>query len=199
MKRLTGILVLAAALFLSGNIQKASAQDFAIKTNLLYDATATLSLGVEMGLAPHWTFDLSGNYHLWDLPSKPMFRHAMLQPELRYWFCDRFSRHFVAVHGIGGIYNVANLPTAGDKFFGKDLTPLSQYRYQGWFAGAGVAYGYDFILGEHWNLELEVGIGYIYSEYDKYECEKCGLQLAYREPVKFFGPTKAAVNFVYLF
>ena len=199
MKRLTGILGLAAALFLSGNIQKASAQGFAIKTNLIYDATATLNLGVEMGLAPHWTFDLSGNYHPWDLPSKPMFRHAMLQPELRYWFCDRFSRHFVAVHGLGGIYNVANLPTAGDKFFGKDLTPLSQYRYQGWFAGAGVAYGYDFILGEHWNLELEVGIGYIYSEYDKYECEKCGLQLAYREPVKFFGPTKAAVNFVYLF
>ena len=199
MKRLTGILGLAAALFLSGNIQKASAQGFAIKTNLLFDATAPLNLGVEMGLAPHWTFDLSGNYHPWDLPSKPMFRHAMLQPELRYWFCDRFSRHFVAVHGIGGIYNVANLPTAGDKFFGKDLTPLSQYRYQGWFAGAGVAYGYDFILGEHWNLELEVGIGYIYSEYDKYECEKCGLQLAYREPVKFFGLTKAAVNFVYLF
>ena len=199
MKRLTGILILVAALFLGGNVQKASAQDFAIKTNLLYDATATLNLRAEVGLAPRWTFDLSGNYHPWDLPSKPMIKHAMLQPELRYWFCDRFSRHFIGVHALGGIYNVANLPTEGRKFMGKDLTSLSKYRYQGWFAGAGVAYGYDFILGEHWNLELEVGIGYIYSQYDKYECEECGLQLAYQVPVNYFGPTKAAVSLVYLF
>ena len=199
MKRLTGLLILASVMFLFGNLQKARAQDFAIKTNLLYDATATLNLGAEVGLAPRWTFDLSGNYHPWDLPSRPMIRHAMLQPEVRYWFCDRFSRHFLGVHALGGIYNVASLPTEGRKLFGRDLSQLSRYRYQGWFAGGGVAYGYDFILGEHWNLELELGVGYVYSEYDKYECEECGLQLAYRQPLNYFGPTKAAVSLVYLF
>lgn len=199
MSRTFSVLILVLVFLVGGGTQLAKAQDFAIKTNLLYDATATLNLGAEVGLAPRWTFDVSGNYHPWDLPSKPMIRHAMLQPELRYWFCDRFSRHFIGVHALGGIYNIANLPTAGRKFFGRDLTPLSKYRYQGWFVGAGVAYGYDFILGEHWNLELEVGVGYIYTMYDKFECEECGLQLAYQVPVKTFAPTKAAINLVYLF
>lgn len=199
MRRTTGILTLLVLLMWGLPCHDAKSQDFALKTNILYDATATLNLGAEVGLAPRWTFDLSGNYHPWDLPSRPMIRHAMLQPELRYWFCDRFSRHFIGVHALGGIYNVANLPTAGRKFMGRDLTPLSEYRYQGWFAGGGIAYGYDFILGEHWNLELELGIGYVYSEYDKYECEECGLQLAYRQPLNYFGPTKAAVSLVYLF
>ena len=199
MKRLTGLLILASVMFLFGNLQKARAQDFAIKTNLLYDATATLNLGAEVGLAPRWTFDLSGNYHPWDLPSRPMIRHAMLQPEVRYWFCDRFSRHFLGVHALGGIYNFSNLPTSEIHILGNDLSYLADSRVQGWFAGGGVAYGYDFILGEHWNLELEVGLGYVYTKYDQYECKECGLQLAYQVPEHYFGPTKAAISLVYLF
>ena len=35
-------------------------QKFAVKSNLLYDATATINLGVEMGLSKKWTLDLSG-------------------------------------------------------------------------------------------------------------------------------------------
>ena len=199
MKRLTGLLILASVMFLFGNLQKARAQDFAIKTNLLYDATATLNLGAEVGLAPRWTFDLSGNYHPWDLPSRPMIRHAMLQPEVRFWFCDRFSRHFLGVHALGGIYNFSNLPTSEIHILGNDLSYLADSRVQGWFAGGGVAYGYDFILGEHWNLELEVGLGYVYTKYDQYECKECGLQLAYQVPEHYFGPTKAAISLVYLF
>ena len=42
-----------------------SAQDWAVKTNLLYDATATINLGAEIGLAPKWTLDLSANYNGW--------------------------------------------------------------------------------------------------------------------------------------
>ena len=36
-------------------------QKFAVKSNLLYDATATINLGVEMELSKKWTLDLSGN------------------------------------------------------------------------------------------------------------------------------------------
>ena len=46
----------------------ASAQnDVAIKTNVLYDLTATVNAGVEVGLAPRWTIDLSGNFNAWNL------------------------------------------------------------------------------------------------------------------------------------
>ena len=35
----------------------AKGQDFAIKTNLLYDATTTINLGVEAALSEKWTLD----------------------------------------------------------------------------------------------------------------------------------------------
>ena len=43
------------------------AQDVAIKTNLLYDATATVNVGVEVGVAPKWTIDISGNLNAWNI------------------------------------------------------------------------------------------------------------------------------------
>ena len=39
-----------------------SAQKVVVKTNLLYDATATINLGVEKGLSSKWTIDLSANF-----------------------------------------------------------------------------------------------------------------------------------------
>ncbi len=47
----------------------AMGQEVALKTNLLYDATATINGGVEIGLAPKWTLDLSGNYNGWVIKS----------------------------------------------------------------------------------------------------------------------------------
>ena len=178
-----------------GNIK---AQNFALKTNVVYDATATVNIGAEIGLAPKWTFDLSGNYNAWEMPGGRFWKHAMAQPEFRFWFFDRFSRHFLGFHGIGGIYNVGNIPN-NLKIGKADFSSLTDYRYEGWGVGAGIAYGYAFILNKHWNMEVEVGAGYIYTENDKFECVKCGKKLAEDMPFHYFGPTKAAINFVYLF
>lgn len=82
---------------------------------------------------------------------------------------------------------------------GTDFSPLREYRYQGWFAGAGVAYGYSWILGRHWNLEAELGFGYIYTKYDRFRCVGCGKKVAENRPHHYVGPTKAAINLVYLF
>lgn len=189
-------ILLAVLLLLGGNEVKA--QSFGIKTNLLYDATTTLNLGVEVGLAPKWTLDISGNYNPWDLASGKIIKHAMVQPEFRYWFCDRFSRHFLGFHAIGGIYNFGNIPN--DLKVGTlDLSPLTDHRFEGWGVGAGIAYGYAFILGEHWNLELEIGAGYIYTENDKYQCMECAKKLEDDIPYHYFGPTKANIGLVYLF
>jgi hypothetical protein len=181
-----------------GEGKELKAQDFAIKTNILYDATTTLNLGVEFGLAPKWTMDISGNYNPWNLPSGKLIKHAMVQPEFRYWFCDRFSRHFLGFHAIGGIYNVGKIPN-NIKIGSLDLSPLSNHRLEGWGIGAGIAYGYAFILGEHWNLEFEIGAGYIYTENDKFQCVECGKRLADNIPYHYFGPTKANIGLVYVF
>ena len=86
-----------------------SAQDLAVKTNLLYDATATVNLGVEVGLSPKWTLDLSGNYNGWTFNENKKWKHWMAQPEARYWFCERFNGHFLGAHLLGGQYNVGGI------------------------------------------------------------------------------------------
>ena len=84
-------------------------QDAAVKTNLLYDAALTVNLGVEFGLAPRWTLDVSGNFNGWTLSHDRRWKHWLLQPEARYWFCDRFSGHFLGAHAHGGQYNARGL------------------------------------------------------------------------------------------
>lgn len=172
--------------------------DVAIKTNLLYDATATINAGLEIGLAPRWTIDLSGNFNAWQLTEQSRWKHWLAQPEVRYWFCDRFMGHFFGVHLHAGQFNFGGLKNNID-FLGTKLSNLTNHRYQGWFGGAGIGYGYAVVLGRHWNLEFEVGVGYAYTLYDEFECAGCGRKVNTGLKHHYVGPTKAAVNFVYLF
>lgn len=189
-------MLIAFVAFLAASFY-ADAQKFAVKTNLLYDATATVNLGVEVGLAPKWTLDLSGNYNGWPVEGHK-WKHWMVQPEARYWFCDRFQGHFLGVHALGGAYNFGNIPN-NVKFLGNDFSPLTDYRYQGYAAGGGVAYGYAWALCRRLNLEFELGLGYIYTRYSEFECGECGLRVADNVPYHYVGPTKAAISLVYVF
>ena len=169
-----------------------------LKTNLLYDALLTPTLGVEVGLAPKWSLDVSGSVNAWVVDGR-RWKQWMVQPEARYWFCRRFSEHFIGVHAIGGQYNFGHINFGIDKFLGTDLGQLSDHRRQGWMAGAGVAYGYSWILSRHWNIEAEIGVGWIYTRYDEFECRGCGRKTKEDVPHNYVGPTKAAVNLIYVF
>lgn len=176
-----------------------SATDFAVKTNLLYDATLTANLGAELQVAPKWSIDLSGNYNPWTLSGGKKWKHWMIQPEARYWFCQPLGGHFVGLHLLGGEYNMGHWGHEGNKIFNNDTRPLKDHRYQGWYAGAGIAYGYSWLLNKHWNLEAEVGFGWAYTRYDVYECEGCGRKIESNKVHNYVGPTKVALNLVYVF
>ena len=189
-------LCIIAVLFI-GFIQSSQAQNIAVKTNLLYDATATVNAGVEIGLAPQWTLDISGNLNAWSKNEHTKWKHWMVQPEARYWFCDRFSRHFIGAHLIGGAFNFGNINN-DLTFLGTDFSVLSDHRYQGYAYGCGVAYGFAFMLSKHLNLELEAGFGYMCLDYERFECDGCGRKVA-DDIHHYVGPTKAAINLVYVF
>lgn len=176
----------------------ASAQNVVVKTNLLYDITATANLGIEFKVAPKWTVDISGNFNAWTFSDNKKWKHWVLQPEARYWLCERFNGHFVGAHLVGGIYNMGNWNT-DFTFLGTDFGQLKEHRYEGWLVGAGIAYGYHWMLGRHWSVEAEIGIGYVYTQADKYECPRCGDQLEDNKPHHYVGPTKAAINLIYVF
>ena len=187
--------VLLCLLFLSGT---ARAQVVGIKTNLLYDATATINAGVEVGLAQKLTLDVSGNLNLWTWKDNMKWKHWMVQPELRFWTCQRFSGHFFAAHALAGQFNFGGIRN-GIRLFGTDFSELPDHRFEGWAFGLGVGYGYALPIGKHWNLEFEGGIGAIYSIADRFDCSVCNIKDA--EGLKKLRPalTKAAVSFVYLF
>lgn len=186
----------AIVVFILGSLPS-MAQDWALKTNLLYDALLSPTVGVEVGLAPKWSADLSGTINNWSVNDR-RWKQWMLQPEARYWFCQRFSGHFVGAHVLGGQFNFGNLPF-DFKFLGTDFSALRDKRYQGWVVGAGVAYGYSWILSRHWNLEAEIGIGWVYSRFDEYNCSDCGKKTRSDLHHNYFGPTKAALNIIYVF
>lgn len=159
---------------------------FAIKTNALYWATTTPNLGLEVPLAKKLTLDVSGNYNPWKFSDDKKLKHWLVQPELRYWLCERFNGSFFGLHGHYAEYNVSNL----------DLFGMGDYRYEGNLYGAGISYGYHWILKHRWSMEATIGAGYARLKYDKYECGNCGEKLGHKTK-NYFGPTKIGLSIIY--
>lgn len=185
--------ILALLLFLTITWPLAS-QNIALKSNLIYDATATLNLGVEARFAPKWTVDLSGNYNPFSFGDNKKWKHWMLQPEVRYWFCEAFNSHFIGAHLLGGVFNTGNVNAPS---FLSIFPTDKGYRYEGEYFGAGLSYGYHHILSPRWSLEYSLGLGWVHSNYDKYDCPHCGDHIK-SDTKDFFGVTKAAVSLIYL-
>ena len=174
------------------------AQFAAVKTNLLYDASLSINLGIEAHIAPRWSVDFSGNYNPWDMPNGAKWKHWMFQPEFRYWFCEVLNGHLLAIHLHGGAFNFGGIKN-NLNFLGTNYSRLTDYRFQGYFAGAGLGYGYSWMLSRHLNLEAEVGFGYSYIIYDVYECADCGKKVEENKDHHYLGVTKAAINLIYAF
>ncbi len=105
-----------------------------VKTNLVMDAMKIINLGAEVGLSKKLTLDLYANYNPWKYKDQKMMKMLAIQPELRYWFCDKFNGHFVGFHVHGGVYQAAaiNMPLG-------HLAELKDHRFKGNFFGAGIS------------------------------------------------------------
>lgn len=144
MKRLLIIVLLLTGLIAG----EALAQKAAVKTNILYDATSTINLGVEFGIASKWTLDILGNYNNWTFSDNRKMKHLLVQPEIRWWTCKRFSGHFFGLHLHGAQFNFGGMLPWGFKtgkmFDSVKNDNIMNHRYEGWLVGGGVGYGY------HW-------------------------------------------------
>ena len=172
----------------------AYAQDIAAKTNVLYWLTTTPNLSGEFGLGDRTTLEITGGYNPWTLDneSNKKIKHWMVRPELRYWLCERFNGHFFGVHTGYTFYNISGVRILP---FGDSSN--KDHRYQGWGVGAGISYGYSWIVGKRWNIEATLGLGYIYTRYDKYECATCG-KFRGDEDKHYLGPTKLGISVIYM-
>lgn len=171
----------------------AQSQEVAVKTNLLGWATASPNIGAEVGIGRKSTLDIYGSFNPFTFGSHKQWKHWLVQPEYRYWFCEKFHGHFIGIHAVGGEYNIGDVKLP----FGV-YSRTRDARYEGWGVGGGISYGYQWILSRHWSLEGTIGAGYIYSRYEKYPCADCGTKLD-SGTKHYFGVTKAAINLIYVF
>lgn len=183
--RLVGLERIAVWLFLiliSGHMVEMKAQKLVLKTNLLSWATTTVNAGAEIKIAPHWSAEMSVMYKPWHLlPDNKKVSGLLIQPEIKYWLCQPFYHDFIGFHIHYGDYNGG----------------FSRYRYQGNLFGAGFSYGYQWILGRKWNLEVSAGVGYARMNYDKYERPKCGLFIG-KDSKNYLGITKIGISLIYI-
>jgi hypothetical protein len=275
---------------------KVYAQEQALKTNLLYDLTTTVHLGYEVVLDKKITLDIWGNYNPWVLGYKwvgiegtrdvfaekreKKLKHWMLQPEVRWWLCEKFNGHFFGFHLHGGQFNVGSMSlpfrigrykynfsqdkegkmldqfgqlkptdvTDGD-YLGKYPVKMStgdaagateekqtsgtQYKpgtapyrglvnyaglseatnqiiyanadrdgvytnsFEGWFVGAGVSYGYHWVLSTRFSMEFTLGAGFAYLDYRKTRCTECRQVIA-EDNGWYVGPTRAGVSLIWM-
>lgn len=144
-------ILIAGALLLGLCSQPVSAQRIALKTNLLYWTTLSPNIELETRLSPKFTSSIAvtGNFaKVKDY--EPGF--IAVEPELRYWFERPMARHFIGVSGLYTDYDIK----------------WKNMRHDGDAIGAGVVYGYDFVVGRRWNVELSLAAGMVHIRDIKY-------------------------------
>lgn len=167
--------------------------EWTVKTNLLMDLTASPYFGFSFGLGDHWTLEFEGSYNPFTFSGGRKWKHGMGMAGGRYWLKDREEGHFAGAHVLGGVYNI------NKTYFGfMPIDNTGEFRYEGWGVGGGLSYGYRWNFNETWGMEGEVGVGYVYSQYDKFRCTSCAERLG-TGTHHYIGPTKLSLNLIYRF
>lgn len=162
---------------------------FTIKTNVLYDLTATFNLGMEFKLTRKLSLDVPVSHNPFTFGGRRKWKHTLIQPELRYWPKIVSAGHFFGAHVHLASYNVANVP---------GVSKTKDHRYEGWLLGPGVSYGYQHALSDYWAIEGTIGAGYAYSEYEKFDYKDANEKIG-RNQKHYVGLTKVALNIIYKF
>lgn len=164
--------------------ERASAQFYAVYGNGLLLPTATINVGVNIGLSSKVSLDLAvmGN----PLKTKDFStQFAMFQPGVRFWLSEIQYANFIGVHLFTGIYDVGN----------------AEFHTRGFTAGLGVSWGYNWYISRRFNIgvEIGVGVGYMKDTRENYYTPDTDDHYIYHATRLAILPTKFAVNFVYLF
>ena len=70
-------------------------QTIAVKSNLLYDLTSSINAGIELGLAPKWTLDVTGQFNAWDLSHNRRWKHWLYNPKCAIGYATVLVRIFL--------------------------------------------------------------------------------------------------------
>ena len=194
----------------------ARAQQVAISNNLLYDATLTPNIGVDVKVDSTWSVGANFGLNAWDIDKakNKKWRHLLVAPHVRKFmnFKESMHRYKVGYENGQPVYKdslrlrrVNYLE--GDLIYshfnvGNTSMPFGLYsgaknrRLQGDLLALGAKYGYGWILGRDWWIEAEAGIAVGYAWYKEYDCATCGT--FYGKNCRIFLLPLLGINVVYI-
>lgn len=160
----------------------------AVKSNLLYDALLIPNIGAEVGIYKGLT--IGGNYmNIWlrDGGWTRWYRLEGFEAELKYYI-NKENRPFRGHHV--GIYG---------QMLTWDFTIDGRgYLAERWAYGGGISYGYALPIGCRFNLDFEIGIGYLHGNMHEYIPQDGHRVWQKYEPFDWIGPTKVGVTLQWL-
>lgn len=179
--RFIGIFCLAmSALFCPSQL---NAQRLALKTNALEYAILSPNLALEARLSSKFSLQLAVAACPTNKPIGNLkLANFRIEPELRYWFNRPMAKHFIALSTTAGTYSLRYK----EKYFNGDVL------------AAGLSYGYALVLGQHWNMEAEIGFGVGY--FKGYDYTGADNKPAQKNFTRFMPvPIRCALSFGYIF
>ena len=173
----------------------------ALKSNLLYDAALLPNLSAEIYLGKQWSLVVEGNWSWWTFgePIQNQWLHRIQVggAELRYWLKSPYplNGHAIGIYSLTGNYSV--------RMFTENENSNGYLSYKSW--SAGLSYAYSMPIGNRFNLEFGIALGYAGGKYYKYDyCmrhqqwEKGTHDNERVYNMNYFGPTRAGVSLVWL-
>jgi len=165
----------------------------ALRTNLLYDATLSPNLGVDVREDSAWTVGLLAGVNAWDIDKEKnkKWRHALFSLRARKYRDSLFHKGYFEGDLIYSHFNVGNTKIPFGIYKG-----VQDRRLQGDLVALGGKYGYSWILARHWRIEAEAGVAVGYAWFKEYDCDHCGTY--YGKGDRIFLLPQLGVNVVYI-
>ena len=165
----------------------------ALRTNLLYDATLSPNLGVDVRVDSAWTVGLLVGINAWDIDKEKnkKWRHALFSIRARKYRDSLFHKGYYEADVIYSHYNVGNTKIP----FGL-YSAVKDRRLQGDLIALGGKYGYSWILSRTWRIEAEAGVAVGYAWFKEYDCDHCGTY--YGKGDRIFLLPQLGINVVYI-
>lgn len=187
-----GMLVLLCS---SGALQAQS-----IRINAPFWLGGSPNIGMEFPLSRQITV---GGEVLWTpymfKKNENVFRVLQATAEIRYYVNprnfytnDSWDGFYIGPYAMYGNFNVAwrkeNVPKEDDKS-----------RWVGWGMSGGITTGYKHSFNSRWGLDLNLGFGYVYLQYDTYLVggEYAADPVDRKQTKSLFFPTKVGINLTY--
>jgi len=159
-----------------------------LRTNLLYDALLTPTLGVEWRLSQDIGIKLDGSYAYWGNTHGRVQKMWLISPEVR-WYVLEPRQLYV---GLGANVGEANVYRGLARVLSKDTG------YQGNIYGGGLTVGYQLPLNRCLSVDFNLGLGYTRFEYDTFGIiDGVRVYKAHNQTKNLWGPTQVGIGLMW--